>query len=263
MAANPSSSRNFTRIREVLAVSGSIVSIFVFGMLGGCAKPFNPFQVPSEDVRRSVSNIAMAPAYVPQTMMSLADARATFEPVATARLETAGFHVIPSETWAELWKQAATDVGGVYDASTGAVDEERFLLVREAVYRALENGHDAHAVLYLNVALESLYLTGSHVRFCGGDGKVYFPSEGSEEPDLYLDVTMVRAACVSANLYDMETRYLYGIRHALEIIETYAEQTRAVRPEGERLKDPAQIEEALEAIVGPLADGAGPSPRSH
>jgi len=262
MEANPSSSRNLSRIRVARAVFLAIVSILVLGILGGCAKPFNPFQVPRENVRRSIRNVAMAPVYVPQTMMSFADARASFEPFATERLEAAGFRVIPSETWAELWKQAATDVGGVYDASTGAVDEERFLLVRGAVYRALENEHEADAVLYLNVALENLYLTGSEVFFCGGSGKVYFPSESSEEPDRYLDVTMVRAACVSANLYDMETRYLYGIRHALEIIETYAEQTRAVRPEGERLKDPAQIEEALEEIIGPLADGAGPS-QSH
>jgi len=256
MADNHGRGRKFTRLRGALARITLIVSISV---PGGCAKPFDPFQVPREDVRGRIRTIAMVPAYVPQSMMSLADTRATFEPFAKDRLESAGFQVIPSETWAELWQQAAADLGGVYDASTGEVDEERFLLVREAVYRTLESEYGAHAVLYLNVSLNDLYSTGSHVHFCGGSGKVYFPSDDSAEPDRFLAVTMVRAACISANLYDMEIRYLYGIRHALEIVETYARQTRAIRPEGERLKDPTQIERALEAIIGPLADGAGPS----
>jgi hypothetical protein len=234
-----------------------VVSI---GALGGCAKPFDPFQVPREDVRGRVRTIAMAPANVPQSMMSLTEARTTLEPFARDRLEEAGFRVIPSETWQALWLQSATDLGGVYDASTGAVDKERFPLVREAVYRALANEYGAHAVLYLSVSLFDLYNTGSKVHYCGGASKVYFPSDDSPEPDLFLEVTMARAACITASLYDMEARHLYGIRHALEVIETFARQTRAIRPEGERLKDPVQIKQALEAIIGPLADGAGPSP---
>jgi hypothetical protein len=55
-------------------------------------------------------------------------------------------------------------------------------------------------------------------------------------------------------LYDMEERELYGIRSGLETVETFARQTRAVRPLEQRLRDPVRIREAVEATVGPLAD---------
>lgn len=189
--------------------------------------------------------------------MSRDDARATFEPVATDRLESAGFRVIPSEAWEELWIQSAQDVGGIYDRSSGEIDEERGELVREAVYRALESEYEVQAVLYLSVRAEELYDTVGNPAFCGGRRRAYFPFASSPEPGDYLNVTLARALCLSASLYDMETRYLYGIRNPLEVIETYANQTRAVRPKEERLRDPERIEGALEAVVGPLADGAG------
>jgi hypothetical protein len=234
-----------------------LVGLMLFGTLAGCAKPYDPFQVPKEDLRGRTTTIAMAPANVPQSMMSLTDTRASFEPIAAERLEAAGFKIVPSETWEDLWTQAATDVGGVYNASTGAADEERLNLVQDAVYRALEDEHQVHAVFYLTVDVDDYYNTGPEPYYCGSRGQVYFPTDGFGVSFLPLDVTLARAACLTGRLFDMEQRYLYGIWHALEVFETYADQTRAVRPEGERLKDPARIREALEAVVGPLADGAG------
>ena len=51
-------------------------------------------------------------------------------------------------------------------------------------------------------------------------------------------------------------RELYGIRAGLETIETFAAQTRAVRPLEQRLRSPVRLRQAVEAAVGPLADRA-------
>jgi len=209
-------------------------------------------------VRGRLTTIAMAPVNISFSMMSQTDARATFEPTATERLERTGFKVIPSEVWEDLWNQSASDVGGIFDVSTGAVDEERFDLVRESVYQTLESEYDVHAVLYLAVEIDDYYNPGSTFYFCATRGEVYFPTDGSLQRNFSLDVTLARAACLVARLYDMERRFLYGVQSGLEVIETFAEQTRAVRPKSERLKDPDRIKEALEAVIGPLADGAGP-----
>ena len=136
--------------------------------------------------------------------------------------------------------------------STGEAEGDRFRLVREAVYRSLETDHGADAVLYLTVRVVDLYMTFRNVSFCGGQDEVNFPGAG------YLfQSTLVRATCLHADFYDMDQRHLYGIRHALEVIETYAEQTRAVRPRAARLRNRAVLAAAVEEVVGPFADNAG------
>jgi hypothetical protein len=70
--------------------------------------------------------------------------------------------------------------------------------------------------------------------------------------------TLVMALCLDVGLLDLESRELSGIRDGLEIIETYAQQTRAVRPRSQRLRDRARLVQSVEATMGPLADVANP-----
>ena len=226
--------------------------LLAVAVLGGCAKPYDPFQVPREEARERIADVAMVPAQVSSFVMDPLEARATFEVPATRRLERAGIRVIPSETWQTLWNQAAMDLGGVYDPSTGRPDSDRYKLAREAVYRALKTDHGADAVLYLSIHTLDLYMTGAKPSFCGGEGGVYFPGRGFP----FGTTTLVHAACLHANLYDLDRRYLYGIRHALEVIETYAQQTRAVRSRAARFRNTSIVAKAIEAVIGPLAENA-------
>jgi hypothetical protein len=54
----------------------------------------------------------------------------------------------------------------------------------------------------------------------------------------------------------MEERELYSIRSGLETLSTFARQTRAERPMGERLLDPARLQQAVDETLGPLAEAA-------
>ena len=70
--------------------------------------------------------------------------------------------------------------------------------------------------------------------------------------------TLAVVLCLNSGLVDLEGRKLYGIRHGLEPVETYAQQTRAVRPVAERLQNPSRLNAVIEATLGPLA-AAGPT----
>lgn len=254
------------RVRGFGRVITWVSMLLVPLLLSGCApNVFNPFQVPVGDFRGSISRIAISPIRASQHMISQEEAKIVFEDVAATRLRDAGFELIPSETWEALWLEAASDIGGIYDTSTGEADEERFEIVHEAVLRALEKEHGADGVLYLDVRSEEAYNSTFDVGFCGARREAFFPSGNIERrrtstgAKRYLKVVYAKGSCLNASLFDMEGIYLYGIRSPIEVFATYANQTRAIRNKEESLAHSGLLKRAVEDVIGPLADGAGPS----
>lgn len=229
------------------ALSGVLVLL-----AAGCAtKPYDPFRIPAAELRGRVRTIALAPLQVSADLADRSFARDQIEPLVVKRLEQGGFAVVPSAEMERLWRAAAADVGGVFDPVSGEVDRERYDAVEASVLHDLRSQQRVDGVLWLRIYTVDLYLAGATTTFCGTTGDVYWPGGrlGALE-----QATLVRASCLSAVLFDMEERELYGIRSGLETVETFASQTRAVRPPEERLRNPVRIRAAVEATVGPLAD---------
>lgn len=224
-------------------------AILVFG--SACATPYDPFLIPAAELRSRVRTIALAPLRVSASVAEREFAREQIEPMVSARLSAGGFQVIASAEMEKLWRSAAGDVGDLFDPVTGRIDQERYDAVEASVYHELRAQHDADAVLWLRIDTVELYLATRNATFCGTTDAVYWP--GGQLGTLE-QATLVIASCLYTNLYDMEERELYGIRSGLETIETFARQTRAERPLGERLKDRGRLREAVEATLGPLAD---------
>ncbi len=223
-------------------------------LLNACVKPYNPFKIPSSELRDRVRTIALAPVAANPNLVDREYTRAQIEPILIERLRAGGFGVVLSEEMERFWRRAANDVGAVFDPVSGEVDEERFEVVEAAVYRDLRAEHKADAVLYVRITAVELFLTGSTVDYCGVTGdKVYWPGSGIP---LLEHTTIVYALCLNTELHDLEGRNLYGIRHGIETVETYFRQTRAVRPLEHRLRDRERLAQAVEATLGPLA-GAG------
>lgn len=231
----------------------------VMVLLQGCASqpPYDPFKTPAADVRQRVHTIAIAPLSASPNQLDIDAARMAIEEQAAARLRAGGYDVVPSAETERVWRRAAAEVGGVFDPVSGEVDEPRRDAVQAAIYRDLAAEHRADAVLYLRVAPIAIYLPGGSVEYCGVEEAepLYWPTGGS--PD---DPTLAVVLCLNAVLVDGEGRELYGIRHGLEAVETYAQQTRAVRPVAERLRNPARLNAAVEATLGPLAGAGRPAP---
>ena len=214
--------------------------------------PYDPFKRPAREVRDRVRTIALTSLIVGPTLADRESARARIEPIVTSRLQAGGFAVVPSAETDRLWRRAAGDVHGIYDPVTGEIDKARFEAVQKAVYRDLAAEDHVDAVLYLKIDSVVLFLPGSSVKYCGTvkDESLYWPWPESAPSHATVAIVL----CLNAVLVDLDGRDLYGIRHGLQTVETFAEQTRAVRPIPQRLQDETRLMEAIEATVGPLAD---------
>ena len=234
------------------------LATFALGLwlgLGACAKPYDPFRVPEAELRSRIRTIALAPLQGRAAVVDRAHARSQLEPLVTARLGAGGFQVVASEEMERLWREAAEDVGGVFDPVTGDVDRERFDAVESSVYHELRARHAVDAVLWLGIETIDIYLTRGSVNVCGVTDAMYWPPD-AEQP--LESATLVRAICLATILYDMEERELYNIRAGLETIETFAAQTHAARPLEQRLQSPGRLRHAVDLTIGPLAgDAAG------
>jgi hypothetical protein len=224
-------------------------------LLAACAKPYDPFRVPRDEVRGRVRTIALAPVRID---VEVADAQQTRDAIAelvTARLVAAGFQVVAATVMDAAWRQAVVDVGPIFDPITGTADKARFDLVEDAVYRELGATQHADAVLQLRVVVVDVPLAGKTMQFCGTEDVTYWPWTGG---GITERATLARAACLAAILYDMEKRSLYAIQHGIEPLETYARQTHAARPRASRLQDAARLTRAVDGAVGPLAKTRAP-----
>ena len=232
-------------------------SILVCSASCSSTTPYDPFRISESELRSRVQTIALAPLQVSPFLADPAFARSQIEPVAATRLTAGGFAVVPSAEIERLWKSFAADVGDLFDPETGRVEAERWEAVEAAVYRDLQSEHGVDAVLYLGIASVDLHLPTANAVYCGTEDSLYWPNWNLEFVDstqAKRTTTLARALCLTATLYDMEERQIYAIRSGLEMIETYAMQTRARRPIEERLRDPERLQQAIEATLGPLAD---------
>jgi hypothetical protein len=210
---------------------------------------FDPFQVAEAEVRSRVRTIALAPLRVSSSLADPSTARAALEPLAVAKLERAGFRVLPSERFDRAWRTAASAAGDVYDRKTGEVNKQRWEAVEDVVYHDLSAHEGVDAILYLSIREEELQLPGREASFCGVRAWLYWHGD----LPIFEQPLAATAACLVAMLYDREERLLYGIRSGLLTMDTYAAQTWASRPRAELLADRAALARAIDATLGRLA----------
>jgi hypothetical protein len=209
-----------------------------------------PAPPPEPDRISSVRVVAIAPLQARATVANRSEARAKIEPLVKARLEPR-VEIVSSEEMEQIWRAVATDLGAVFDPVSGEVDPQRYDAVEEAVYHELRVERHVDAVLRLSISPVEIYQATKLVSYCGATDPVYWPNGVISH---LAPATLVRASCLTVALYDMEKRELYKVHRGLETFETYAWQTRAVKPLEQRLQDPARLDWAVDGAVGPLRD---------
>ena len=231
-----------------------LAAAFALAAAAGCTTTtFDPFVVPEEELRARVKSVALRPISVPSYLADPVELNEDVEAWVTARLTGGGYRVIPSHVWRDAWAVAASDVGDVFDPITGEADDERWQATRDAVFRELESEHGADAVLFVFVTVEGS-LRASRFGVCGGASQPYYwPGSEPWGVPVYL-----LGSCVHAVLDDMDQRRMYGIRTTVDALETYHDQTHAIRPREELFSD-ERLGDALELTIRRLVgDGRPP-----
>lgn len=216
----------------------------------GCAKPYDPFKVPVEQVRAQIETIALPPLSVHPDLVDVERARRLIEPRVVSMLLDAGYDVIPPDEWDRRWLAIAHTVGEIWNPVTGERDDEHYEAAMSALRHDLSVERGVDAIVHLTIAAVRVEASLRSPVLCGRNEDVYWPGGLSRR----TRVTVAYGSCLGVTVTDMDERELYSIQQSLEFVDTYARQTHASRPLDERLRDPERVEQAIQATIGPLAE---------
>ncbi len=253
MTSNPSLLWSRVRIR-----SRGTFSLGIALALAGCATPTPPGESVVEGVPANVETVALAAFHSSVADIEPERVEEAFEGRLTERLTGWGIEVIPSSVWRRIWRRYAEDVGGIYDRSSGEADEQKFAVVREAVYRDLVENHSADAILYVDVKLVEDYGVRALPQVCGETVTPYWPGGWADHSQAPNPATMVRSSCLVGILVDPGGKSLFGRQAGIEGMETYDVQTRAVRPPERVFLNGERLDEATAVVLAPFARPARP-----
>lgn len=219
-------------------------------LLAACAKPYDPYRVPRKELHSRVHTIALTPLRIGPELLDPDATRREVEALVGEVLERGGFTVVPAEAFEGRWRAIAEAMGGIVDPISGKLDEPRFELIEQHVYRELLDRHGIDALLYLSLVPVAIDLPGAEFEFCGRRAQLYWPGSLARGKT----ATRAVASCLGAALYDTDEKLLYVMASGLEPIETYHDQRRAARPVEERLRDSELLPRAVREILRLLVE---------
>jgi hypothetical protein len=130
-----------------------IATLVIVLISSGCATttPYNPFKITEEEFYGKTKTIALAPVAIPEDLENKEQLKAKFEALVESKLQKAGFVVIPSREYAEIWDRMTKQMGGYFDPVTGRLDEAKFKAVKEHCLREMHTKFNADAVLHSGI----------------------------------------------------------------------------------------------------------------
>jgi hypothetical protein len=252
--------RIHNRSRFFHAVACLLCVAAVFAPAPACAGQDEPFRIPKEEFRRSVTTIALEPLRVEEGMPASAELRQQVEATMQTVLGEAGFRVVPPSAADEARRQVVGRLGGLYDPITGRADAEKLRTADRLIASELARLHGADAVLtpllvYDSVQADfegpvpelwpSLYAVGERVVWRGQPMK--FSGAESYPQKIVVSSIVVRIS-------DLAVGDLYIHDEPIEWTRVYALRTYQVRPGGE-LQRPEVVRKAIEQVLAPLRPG--------
>jgi hypothetical protein len=221
----------------------------------GCGTKRADEEDAGEAIRAKVRTVAIVPPFSATIVVEREQVEEAFLGRTIDRLAASGLKVVGPEIWDEIWRRYAGDVGGVYDASTGKSDQEKYRTVADATYRELVEAHSVDAILYLSIRPVDTYGVPVHPKVCGGTAPPYWPDGWFKWGH---GASLVRTACLVGVLEDAAGKQLFARHAPIEGIETYDQQTRAVRPRDAVFQNPLVLEQAVEVVLKPMLTPSAP-----
>ena len=109
--------------------------------------PYALFVTPESDFFDNTERVALVPLESDDDLEVPDSVVTEFESLLRGELEQAGFHVIPSLVYEELWIRVVQDVGGIFDPYTGRRDDERFQRAVDRLREELKENFEPDVLL--------------------------------------------------------------------------------------------------------------------
>ena len=132
-----------------------LVTVLIALIEVGCATttPYNPFKIDQNKFYANTKTIALAPCWVRPDLEVSEQVIDKFELIIADKLREAGFLVVPSKHYRDIWKRMIEQMGGYFDPKTGKRDESKFKAIQEHCYREIGRKFKSDAVLISRILI--------------------------------------------------------------------------------------------------------------
>jgi len=228
----------------------------------GCAKPYDPFRVPQDELRQRVKTIAVARVVVPPNVDGPGGASAKFHPALETRLEAAGFKVVPAEQVREVWDAKAKELGGMFDPQTGTLNEEKANALMSHVRGQMKERFRADALVLpyvrtVSARYSSMPFAGITARWDGASESIVTSTvDNVLTPDINGTVP---ALSLFVRIEDLTGTVLYVKAGGIQVVQKLVSMPNAFRsnnfvpvPKSELFADPQRIQQAVNYALEPF-----------
>jgi hypothetical protein len=209
--------------------------------------------------------VVVAPVVLPEGLENREAEAAWFDSVIADRLTGGGYNVVPVGRYAEIWDQIVVQMGGLFDGSTGELDQDKFDIARERLFIDLTDLFDADAVLYPEIwAVEAPFsegiaswdgtseaMVGFGLRFLDALSAILSNDNNSGLPQ-----GTVTALSLVVIAEDMSGREVFSNAGGIQLLEKVGmDADRVSTVDGEQLlRDWPRNAKAVEIVLEPLVN---------
>lgn len=221
----------------------------------GCATTasiYNPFKGDQEKFFTSTEIIAIAPLVFPVELSASKQRISQFESLVANKLSKAGFSVVRSHEYRDIWERENQLLGGCFDPVTGTIDQAKYRSVQERTCQQLEKKFNADAILFLEILAVKANFWQFRAEWDGAE-ESFDDRQGLVK---FFDTSTTRgtvgALSIKATIKDMDGIALYVNQGGIQVLSRYGSGGFSPVPVNELLTNEERNVGAVDIALEPL-----------
>jgi hypothetical protein len=230
-----------------------LVTVVIALIVVACATktPYNPFKIDQNEFYVNTKTIALLPCGV--QIKASEQVIAKFESLIENKLREAGFSVLPSKEYKDIWKHNVDQMGAIFDPKTGKRDDSKIKAIREQCYKELAGKLNVDAVLISRIMIVKAPFYRYTAKWDGTDESMDIRHDAIK----FLTTSMIRHGSVPAlslaiAIKDIHGTPVYVNWGGIQVITKYSSKGFVQVPKNELFLDEERNVAAVNIALDPL-----------
>lgn len=206
---------------KILLFIVGVVALATAGCETTSTPPYQPFKTDQEKFFSTTKTIALAPIAVPANLEVSERQISQFESLIENKIRDAGFSVVLSNEYRDIWKRENELIGGCFDPATGKRDETKFRTVEKRTFEELEKEFNADAVLFTKILVVKARFSNFEAEWDGVEESFDVRHGVLKFLDTSTSSGSVGALSMKATIKDMDGTTLYINQGGIQVLSTY------------------------------------------
>lgn len=220
----------------------------------------SPFKVARADIEQKVRTIGLLPLRIPIDNERAKIIEKNIEESITNKLKTAGYNVIPSASYSEIYDRFKSAAGPMYDPNTGELNEEKANTLSDQTKRVYLGQNAVNALMYIGILPVKAEWNQNRAAWHG----VEEPSTGKTGFWAHISAAQqygtLPALSMAILLRAEDETELYSRMGGIQLLAHLSGGGFVEVPEGELLIDDDKIQNAINFALDPLTQSAATAP---